>query len=305
MGFCPNCGSWVEEGDACNFCGGSGTGNSAGNGYGEASSGGYRRPAKEYVPVEKIRSFIRNNRFFDNEIWGSANSRVLDALNGYDGDFYDTINALNDLITRELRFHKFYMMKLDCYKRICVEFVKEDKYVGVVTGRPFDGTGFDIMDDYEYYLDDRIRDIPEFSELVREMESDGFEYRGISLYASYNPERVYLKFVKDEYQFKSYWFDIEKRTWKISSEYSQPCKLLYTSKNPPEKRLLMDEIKRIEEVNKCHRDGCSSDIFRFKNEYIELYFRYNDKMHMLLLEDYCILKDREDLDGKYGFLCPY
>ena len=25
MGFCPNCGSWVDEGDICMSCGGSGS----------------------------------------------------------------------------------------------------------------------------------------------------------------------------------------------------------------------------------------------------------------------------------------
>lgn len=25
MGICPNCGNWVEDGDACGFCGGSGS----------------------------------------------------------------------------------------------------------------------------------------------------------------------------------------------------------------------------------------------------------------------------------------
>jgi hypothetical protein len=280
MGFCPNCGSWVEEGDTCNFCGGSGTRNNTANDYVAGTSGGFRKPSKRYVPVANIRSSIKNNRFLNNEIWDGASSEVLDALNRYDdyNEVSQTIHALNDLINIELGRQKFYRMRLDAYKRICVEFLKEDKYINIVTGKPFGGSCFDVLDEYEYYLDDRIRDIPEFVELVMQMESDGFEYRGITMYMSYNPGMVYLKFAKEEYHFKTYIFDIEKRTCELLSEYSHPCKLMHTSKNPPEKGLLLDEIKRVEAEDNCHRAGCSGDIFRFESE---------------------------NLDGKYGFLCPY
>lgn len=307
MGFCPNCGSWVEEGDACNFCGGSGSVNENHGSYGGCSSGGYRKPQKEYVPARKIKSFLKSNRFFDDEIWGNVDFEVLEALNSYDNSVYEELASLDELINRELRFHRFHRMRLDCYKSICVEFIRQDEYVDVVEGCVYMGKVFDTLSGYEYYLDTRIRDIPEFAEMVRQVESKGFEYKGISFYASYLPERAYFEFIKEEYRYRSYIFDFKQNTWELSSEYSHPCKLMRAERETSEKRFLLKEIERLENMYYRQFYDCRGEIFRFTNssKNMMFYYRYDDTKHKLNLEAKCSFENKENYDGKYGFLSPY
>lgn len=307
MGFCPNCGSWVEEGDVCNFCGGSRSVNENHESYGGYSSGGYRKPQKEYVPARKIKSSLKSNPWFDDEIWGNVDLEVLEALNRYDNSVQEELNSLNELINRELRFHRFYRMRLDCYKSICVEFIRQDEYVDVVEGQVYVGKVFDALDEYEYYLDTRIRDIPEFGEMVRQVESEGFEYECISTYASYFPERAYFKFIKEDYRHRNYIFDFKQKTWELSSEYSHPCILMRSERETSEKRFLLNEIERLKKIHYRQFYECRSDIFKFTNpsKNMVFYYRYDDTKHKLNLEAKCTFKNQEDYDGQYGFLSPY
>lgn len=69
MSICPNCGSWVDEGDICMSCGGSGGGSSNDNYCGSGSYGGYggRRSTIDWEESKK-RNLESKKRMYESKL---------------------------------------------------------------------------------------------------------------------------------------------------------------------------------------------------------------------------------------------
>lgn len=176
MGFCPNCGSWVDEGDICMTCGGHGQGQSDESYMGGQSGNIKRRFTKDDIACCKasLRSVANPKmRYIPDE----AALKILELAENSSpnmmSELYDTvIDAENQMDARmvEITYEKnnalFCMIHKSEYADVTYKFI----YYG--------GRGF--HDWYQDISDEKLKRIPEYMEMVREVEDEGFRYEGIS-----------------------------------------------------------------------------------------------------------------------------
>lgn len=186
MGFCPNCGSWVDEGDICMTCGGHGHSQSD-EAYMGGQSGNIKRrftkhdiecckaslrsvanPEISYIPDEaalKILELAENsspNMMYDLE------HTIIDAANCMDARMVEIVYEKNNAL--------FCMTHKSEYADVTYKFI----YYG--------GRGF--HDWYLHISDEKLKKIPEYREMIRELEGEGYRYEGIS--------RIYNSHCRDD-----------------------------------------------------------------------------------------------------------
>lgn len=79
MGICPNCGNWVEDGDACGFCGGSGSYD-----YGQKDDGSSRLRDESDQKINRARYIINSEMSYDNANLRQAMSILNETLDEID-----------------------------------------------------------------------------------------------------------------------------------------------------------------------------------------------------------------------------
>lgn len=267
MGFCPNCGSWVEEGDACNFCGGSGSQNDSGGATysGRSSSSPLRKCSQKDINSCKIS--LRNALEPKESFIPDACAEYL--LKVADGNFSDFIMNLEDTVNDIRRYKKFEFIgirlekdksTIDGYNTV-FRFLNQTEYADIVFNYQYDG-GRGFFDWDMEISDEKLKRIPQFKALINELKHQGFEYNGIDSimdktgYDSQPYHHVILNFERKGFHFKKYKFVFSDFTHEEYSNRLHVHKILEGG-YPEEKELLKAEIRRIEKEYQCSYDKSS------------------------------------------------
>ena len=162
----------------------------------------------------------------------------------------------------------------DYYEDICPDHVL------------FDLEYIEIID--ESYLFNK----PEFSQLKQTMKKEGYDFDKLDFYGS--GESISVTFVKDELLFKQFDISLKDNEIKSSSESFNLFDCYYFYKNKSERKLLQQEINRVEKQYNCSLSSIESPAKIYFDKNVDngkLKFRYNFKTKKI--------EEGEDLTLKY------
>lgn len=165
---------------------------------------------------------------------------------------------------------------IDRYEPV-FKFFKETEYADIIfTYQYYGGRGFYDMD---YTVsDEKLKKVPEFNNMIRELKNQGFEYKGIYSienergYLSQPYNHVVLSFEKKGFHFKKYRFYFSNKTYEERSNRLDVFRIFECGDYEEEKQI-NEEIKRIKMEYKCHFNKCSKE-----NNYLLFTIRNSDKL---------------------------
>ncbi len=97
MGFCPNCGSWVDEGDVCGVCGGSGSYGYESEEYDDSLSVKINSKKKIRRVMDIFRESVRNNNVDLNQAIRLLDEVIKDTTECLKNDNCDEYFSLRDI----------------------------------------------------------------------------------------------------------------------------------------------------------------------------------------------------------------